>query len=157
MNIRIARFHNVFVPCHTAFDKQKGKAPAHMILKAIQHPEPPFIMWGDGKQTRSFLYIDDCVEGVLRLVESNYDKPVNIGSDYLVDMNYLARIAIQLSGKNVSINYDLTKPQGVRGRNADLTLVKDVLGWEPKWSLEDGMEVTYNWAIEHYNELEGIQ
>jgi len=156
MNIRIARFHNVFGEVYTAFDKQKGKAPCHLILKALRYPEQDFVIWGDGKQTRSFLYIDDCIEGVLKLVESDYTKPVNIGSDRLVTIDELAKIVIKISGKEITIKHDLTKPQGVRGRNADLTLVRSVLGWEPKISLEEGLRRTYQWAMERITELENI-
>jgi GDP-D-mannose 3',5'-epimerase len=157
MNIRVARFHNVFGEIYTAFDKQKGKAPCHLILKALKYPEQDFVIWGDGKQTRSFLYIDDCIEGVLTLMESNYTKPVNIGSDRLVTIDELAQIIINISGKDISIQHDLSKPQGVRGRNADLTLVKSVLGWEPKITLEEGLRRTYQWAVERVAELENIQ
>ena len=156
MSIRIARFHNVFGEIYSAFDKQKGKAPCHLILKAIRYPEEDFVIWGDGKQTRSFLYIDDCVEGVLKLMETEYGKPVNIGSDRLVTIDELAEIIIKISGKDISIEHDLSKPQGVRGRNADLTLVKKVLGWEPKISLEEGLKSTYEWAEKRIGELENI-
>ena len=156
MNIKVARFHNIFGECFTSFDKDKGKAPAHMIIKAIKHPEPPFLMWGDGKQTRSFLYIDDCVNGILKLMNSDFDSPINIGSDYLVDMNSLAKLAIDFSGKEVDIIYDTSKPQGVRGRNADLELVEKELDWLPEISLEEGMKKTYEWAVKNYNKLENI-
>src|SRR4030042_1926354 len=101
---------------------------------------------GEGKQTRSFLYIDDCIEGVLKLMESNYLKPVNIGSDRLVTIDELAQIVIKISGKKITVKHDLSKPQGVRGRNADITLVRKEVGWEPKISLEEGMRRTYEWA-----------
>jgi nucleoside-diphosphate-sugar epimerase len=156
MNIRIARFHNVFGEVYTAFDRHRGKAPCHLILKALRYPEQDFVLWGDGKQTRSFLYIDDCVAGVLKLMDSDYTKPVNIGSDRLVTIDELAKIIIKISGKEISIKHDLSKPQGVRGRNADLTLVKRVLGWEPKISLEEGLRRTYQWATERVTELENI-
>jgi GDP-D-mannose 3',5'-epimerase len=156
MNIRMARFHNVYGEVYTAFDKDKGKAPCHIIMKALRYPEQDFILWGDGKQTRSFLYIDDCVEGVLKLMESNYLKPVNVGSDRLVTIDELAQIVINISGKNISIKHDLSKPQGVRGRNADITLVKKEVGWEPKISLEEGMRRTFEWAKVRMNELLNI-
>lgn len=156
MNIRVARFHNVFGEVYTAFDKEKGKAPCHLILKALRYPEQDFIIWGDGKQTRSFLYIDDCVEGVLKLMESNYLKPVNIGSDRLVTIDQLAQIVIKISGKNITIKHDLSKPQGVRGRNADITLVRKEVGWEPKVSLEEGLRRTYEWAKVRIAELINI-
>jgi len=156
MNIRIARFHNVFGEVYTAFDKEKGKAPCHIILKALRYPEQDFVIWGDGKQTRSFLYIDDCIEGVLKLIESKYQKPVNIGSDRLVTIDELARIVIKISGKDITIKHDLSKPQGVRGRNADLTLVRKEVGWEPKISLEEGLRRTYEWAKARIDELINI-
>jgi GDP-D-mannose 3',5'-epimerase len=156
MNIRIARFHNVYGGVYTAFDKDKGKAPCHIIMKTFRYPEQEFVIWGDGKQTRSFLYIDDCIEGVLKLMESNYLKPVNIGSDRLVTIDELAQIVIKISGKNIAVKHDLSKPQGVRGRNADITLVKKVLGWQPQVSLEEGLRRTYKWAKERINELENI-
>jgi len=153
MNIRMARFHNVYGEVYTAFDKDKGKAPCHIIMKALRYPREEFVIWGDGKQTRSFLYIDDCVEGVLKLMESNYPKPVNIGSDRLVTIDELARIVIDISGKNITVKHDLSKPQGVRGRNADITLVKKEVGWEPKVSLEEGLKRTYEWAKARMDEL----
>jgi nucleoside-diphosphate-sugar epimerase len=156
MNIRVARFHNVYGEVYTAFDKDKGKAPCHIIMKALRYPAQEFIIWGDGKQTRSFLYIDDCIEGVLKLMESDYLKPVNIGSDRLVTIDELAQIVIKISGKNITVKHDLSKPQGVRGRNADITLVKREVGWEPKVSLEEGMKRTYEWARQRFTELENI-
>jgi len=156
MNIRVARFHNVYAGCFTAYDKDKAKAPAHLVIKALRHPKPPFVLWGDGKCTRSYLYIDDCVEAVLRLVDSDYALPINIGSDRLISVDDLAKIVIDISGKEIVPGHDVSKPEGVRGRNADLTLVEKVLGWRPKVSLEDGLERTYRWAEEHYSELENI-
>jgi len=157
MNIRLARFHNVLGEVYTAFDKFKAKAPCHIILKVLNCPDGGEIeIWGDGKQTRSFLYIDDCIEGVLKLMESDYEKPINIGSDRLVTIDELAEIIINISGKKINIKHDLTKPQGVRGRNADLTLIKKVLNWEPKVSLEEGLKRTYDWAKERMAQLENI-
>jgi nucleoside-diphosphate-sugar epimerase len=156
MNIKIARFHNVYGEVYTAFDKQKGKAPCHLIMKALKYPEQDYVVWGDGQQTRSFLYIDDCIEGVLRLMDSDYTGSINIGSDRMVTIDELAEITIKISGKNIQIKHDLSKPQGVRGRNADLTLVKKVLNWEPSVSLEEGMKRTYDWAKERLSELENI-
>jgi len=125
-------------------------------MKAIRYPEQDFIIWGDGKQTRSFLYIDDCIEGVFRLIESDYQRPVNIGSDRLVTIDELADIVIKISAKNIVVKHDLSKPQGVRGRNADLTLVRKEVGWEPKFSLEEGLRRTYEWAIKRIDELINI-
>jgi nucleoside-diphosphate-sugar epimerase len=156
MNIRIGRFHNVYGEMFTCFDKDKGKAPCHLILKAIRHPNPPMELWGDGRATRSFLYIDDCVEAVLRLMDSDYDQPINIGSDRLISVDELANIIIKISGKDIAPTHDLSKPQGVRGRNSDNTLVNEVLNWQPQVSLEEGLEKVYKWAVEHYDELENI-
>jgi nucleoside-diphosphate-sugar epimerase len=109
-------------------------------------PNPGTIeIWGDGKQTRSFCYIDDCVRGTIMLMESDYDEPINIGSDRLVTIDELADIIIKISGKKIAKIYDPSAPQGVRGRNADLTLARKILGWEPKVSLEEGLERTYRW------------
>lgn len=157
MNIRIGRFHNIMGECYTAYCQERGKAPAHLTIKAIKHPNPPFTLWGNGHQTRSFCYISDCIEGVLRLMDSDYSSPINIGSDRLIRMNDLAKMALMYAGKSdVKIKHDLTKPVGVIGRNSDNTLVKAVLDWEPKVSLEEGMERMYEFAVEHYEELENI-
>jgi len=141
---RICRLHNVYGP-YSSFG-ERGKAPMHLIMKAIKHPKPPFEIWGDGKQTRSFLYVDDCVDGLLKLMASGYRQPVNIGSDRMVTINELAEMIIRISGKDIKPSYDLSKPQGVRGRNADITLAKRVLGWKPKITLEEGLRRTYEWA-----------
>lgn len=156
MNIRVARFHNVYGAAYTAFDRKKAKAPCHLIIKAMRHPNPQFELWGDGKATRSFLHIADCVAAVLRLMESNHDQPINIGSDRLVSVDGLAEIIIKISGKDIVPKHDLSKPQGVRGRNADMTLVRRVLTWEPGISLEEGLAEVYHWAEEHFSELENI-
>jgi nucleoside-diphosphate-sugar epimerase len=142
--------------CYTAFDNLRGKAPCHMIRKAIEHPNPEFVIWGDGEQTRSFLYIDDCVEMVLRLMQTDYKKPINIGTEQGVTINYLADLAIKASGKQIKPIYDLTKPQGVRGRNSDNTLFREVVGYEPQVTLEEGIPKVYEWALSNYDRLEGI-
>jgi nucleoside-diphosphate-sugar epimerase len=153
--IRVARFHNVFGEVFTAFDKEKGKAPCHLIWKVMNCPDGGEIeVWGDGKATRSFLYIDDCIDGILKLINSDYPYPVNIGSDRLVTVDELANIIIGISGKKIGLRHDLTKPQGVRGRNASLDLVKEVLGWQPKISLEEGLRRTYQWAEKNRDILE---
>jgi len=103
-------------------------------------------VWGDGKQTRSFLYVDDCVEAIYKLTMSDYDKPMNIGTQRDICVDGLAKMVMKIAGKDLEIKHDLTKPQGVRGRNADLTLIKQVLGWKPKITLEDGMERLYRWV-----------
>jgi len=156
MNIKIGRQHNVYGQAVTAFDNLRGKAPCHMIRKAIQHPNPEFVIWGDGEQTRSFLYIDDCVEMVLRLMQTDYNKPINIGTEQGVTINYLADLAIKASGKAIKPIYDLSKPQGVRGRNSDNALFREVVGYEPQVTLEDGIPKVYEWAAQNYDKLEGI-
>lgn len=147
LETRIARYHNVYGP-GADYGPERGKAVGSLCRKAIRYPDDPFVVWGDGKQTRSFLYVDDCIDGTLKLMESDYNKPVNIGSDRLVVINELADMIIDVSGKKVEVEHDLGAPQGVRGRNADLTLVKRVLGWSPKVSLEEGVRLTYAWIEE---------
>ena len=145
MNIRVLRYHNIYGPEGT-YRGQKEKPPAAICRKVAEATNPGTIdIWGDGKQTRSYCYVDDAVKGTMMLMESDYDKPINIGSDRLVSINTLADIVTKISGKKISKTYDLSAPQGVRGRNADLTLVKKVLKWEPQVSLEDGLSKTYNW------------
>lgn len=144
LDVRLPRFHNVFGPC-SSFD-ERGKAPMHLIVKAIKHPNPPFEIWGDGKQTRSFLYVDDCVDALIKLMESDFQAPINIGSDRSISINDLAKIIIKISGKDIVPQHVYDKPQGVRGRNADITLAKKVLGWTPKISLEDGLSRTFVWV-----------
>ncbi len=155
MAIRIARFHNVYGDGYTSFDKHKGKAPCHLILKAISG-EKEFVVWGDGKQTRSFLYVEDCIDAVLALTDSDVKEPLNIGTDRLISIDDLAKLVIRISGKRFNILHDVTKPQGVRGRNADLTKIKALIGWAPKVDLEEGLKQVYEWAKEHYDDLEGI-
>lgn len=144
LDVRLPRLHNIYGP-YSAFD-DRGKAPMHLIMKAIKHPNLPFEIWGDGKQTRSFLYIDDCVDALIKLMESDYQEPINIGSDRLISINELAQLIIKISGKDIVPQHIYDKPQGVRGRNADISLARRVLGWEPKISLEDGLLRTYRWA-----------
>ena len=145
MDIRIVRYHNVYGPEGT-YKGGREKAPAALCRKVAEASNPGAItIWGDGKQTRSFCYIDDAVRGTVMLMESDYDKPVNIGSDRLVTIDELADIIIEISGKKITKKYDLSAPQGVRGRNADVSLARKVLGWEPKVSLEEGLTKTYRW------------
>jgi nucleoside-diphosphate-sugar epimerase len=144
----IARFHNIYGPYGT-YEGGKEKAPAALCRKvAMAKDGDSIVIWGDGKQTRSFLYVDDCVRGVWMLVEKDYPEPLNIGSDRLVTIDELADIIIKISGKKLRKEYDLSKPQGVRGRNSDNTKITAVLGWKPKVSLEKGLEITYKWIEE---------
>jgi len=145
LEARIARYHNIYGPQGT-YKGGREKSPAALSRKIAQASDPGEIeIWGDGKQTRSFCYIDDCIQGTLKLMESDYNKPLNIGSDRLVTIDELADIIIRISGKKISKKYNLGAPQGVRGRNADLTLCKRVLHWQPEISLEDGLRRTYEW------------
>jgi len=145
---RMARFHNIFGPYGT-WAGGREKAPAAMCRKVAETLDGGVIkIWGDGKQTRSFCYIDDCLDGVYQLMHSDYKEPLNIGSDELVTINELADIAMALAGKSLKKEYELDKPQGVRGRNSDNTLIKQVLGWAPSISLREGMAKTYPWIAE---------
>lgn len=145
LDIRIVRYHNVYGPEGT-YEGGREKSPAALCRKIARASNPGAItIWGDGKQTRSYCYIDDAIIGTVMVMESNCNKPLNIGSDRLVTIDELADIIIKISGKSIAKKYDLTAPQGVRGRNADLTLVRSKIGWEPKVSLEEGLSKTYEW------------
>ena len=145
--VRIARFHNIFGPQGT-WTGGREKAPAAMCRKVAETPNGGEIeMWGDGKQTRSFLYIDECLEGVRRLMQSDFIGPVNIGSEEMVTINQLAEMAMKLGGKSLSVKH-IPGPLGVRGRNSDNRLIREKLGWVPSMKLEDGMAKTYAWIYE---------
>lgn len=145
LETRVARFHNIYGPLGT-YEGGKEKAPAALCRKiALAKDGDEIEIWGDGKQTRSFLYIDDCLEGIYRLMQSDYAEPLNIGSDRMVTIDELVDIIAQIAGKRIRKRYDLSKPQGVRGRNSDNTKMREVLGWEPQVSLEKGLEITYRW------------
>lgn len=145
MNVKIARFHNIFGPEGT-WTGGKEKAPAAICRKVAETPDGGHIeVWGDGKQTRSFLYIDECLEGVSRLMESDLTGPFNIGSEEMVTLNQLAEMVIGISKKNVSINNVLVPHTGVRGRNSDNNLIQKKLGWSPSAPLVKGLEETYQW------------
>lgn len=142
---RIARFHNIYGPLGS-YDGGKEKAPAAISRKvALAKNGEEIEIWGDGKQTRSFMYIDDCVEGLIRLIASEHREPLNIGTDRLVTINELVDIVADIAGKKLIKHHDRSKPQGVRGRNSDNTRLKQVLNWAPTISLEDGLAVTYRW------------
>jgi len=143
-NAKVARFHNIFGPYGTWKDGRE-KAPAALCRKACEAEDGSFIeVWGDGKQTRSFLIVDECLEGIRRLMESDFSGPVNIGSEEMVSINDFAKMAIDISGKNLTIK-NIPGPTGVRGRNSDNKLIKEKLGWAPSTPLRDGMEKTYAW------------
>ncbi len=148
LNIRIARFHNIYGPYGT-YEGGKEKAPAALSRKICLAKDSIDII-GDGKQTRSFLYIDDCLDAIERLMSSEFKEPINIGSEEMVTINQLADIIQKIANKPISYNY-IKGPQGVRGRNSDNKLIREVLQWEPKYSLEDGLKITYKWISEQYN------
>lgn len=144
MNIRIARFHNIFGP-EGSWKDGREKAPAAFCRKVAQTPDGGEIeMWGDGLQTRSFLYIDECLEGVRRLMKSDFSGPVNIGSEEMVSINKLAGMIMEIAGKKLSIKH-IQGPLGVRGRNSDNGLIKQQLGWKPSAPLMEGLKDTYRW------------
>jgi GDP-D-mannose 3',5'-epimerase len=142
---RVVRFHNVYGPLGT-YDGGKEKSPAALCRKVALAQDGDVVdIWGDGKQTRSYMYIDDCVEGLVRLMASDCHEALNLGTDRLVTIDELLGIVAGLAGKTLRIEHDLTKPQGVRGRNSDNTMLRERLGWEPSTPLEDGLRTTYLW------------
>jgi GDP-D-mannose 3',5'-epimerase len=144
VNVRIARFHNIFGPEGT-WDGGKEKAPAAICRKVAEARDGSAIeIWGDGEQTRSFLFIDECLEGVRRLMSSEFTGPVNIGSEEMVTINHLANMAIEISGKHLAVRH-IEGPLGVRGRNSDNRLIGEQLGWKPSLPLALGLKKTYTW------------
>lgn len=144
MEVRIARYHNIFGP-EGSWNDGREKAPAAMCRKVAETPEcGTFDMWGDGEQTRSFLYIDECLEGTIRLMRSDWSGPVNIGSEEMVTINQLAHMAMEIAGKQQTINH-IDGPQGVRGRNSDNHLIDENLGWKPSRPLREGLQKSYDW------------
>jgi len=145
---RVVRFHNVYGPLGT-YDGGREKAPAAICRKVAALADKGAIeIWGDGKQTRSFMYIDDCVEGIYRIMRSNYSAPLNLGSDELVSIDELVDSIARIAGKSLVKRYNTLRPQGVRGRNSDNSQVRRVLGWEPKTPLREGLIPTYRWIEE---------
>src|SRR6266571_4581537 len=145
LETRVVRFHNIFGPLGT-YDGGREKSPAAICRKvALAEDGGEIEVWGDGEQTRSFTYIDDCVEGIYRLMMSGHRDPINLGQDRLISVNELVDLVAAAAGKRIRRRHDLTKAQGVRGRNSDNTSLRQVLGWEPQVSLEEGLERTYHW------------
>jgi GDP-D-mannose 3', 5'-epimerase len=149
INTRVARYHNIYGPLGT-FEGGREKAPAALCRKIAYAKllnEDTISIWGDGKQTRSFTYIDDCVEGTYRLMQSDITEPVNVGSTEMISIDDLARLIMRIAGLNLKIDHDLNAPKGVRGRNSENTLIQKLLGWEPQVTLENGLKSTYAWIF----------
>jgi GDP-D-mannose 3', 5'-epimerase len=150
IEIHIARFHNIFGPYGT-WEGGREKAPAAMCRKVAETPEDGEIeIWGDGEQTRTFLYVDECINGIRKLMASDFMGPVNIGSDELISINNLAQMAMNIAGKKIRIKH-ISGPIGVRGRSSDNTLIQEKLCWKPSTKLIDGMIVTYQWIADQVN------
>lgn len=144
---RVARFHNVYGPFGT-YDGGREKAPAAICRKIISaqlNGQKEIVIWGDGHQTRSFMYIDDCIKGILAIMHSDIEEPINLGSSEMVSINRLVDIVERIGGSTLERKYDLSAPKGVRGRNSDNTLIRKYLGWEPAIPLEVGLEKTFKW------------
>jgi nucleoside-diphosphate-sugar epimerase len=151
---RIVRFHNVYGPLGT-YDGGKEKSPAAISRKVAKATNGGEIeIWGDGDQTRSYMYVDDCVEGLIRLMASNHREALNLGTDEMVSINHLVDMICGIAGKKLTKRHDLTKPQGVRGRNSDNTLLRKTLGWEPNMPLEKGLAITYKWIASELKKKE---
>ena len=152
MNVRVVRFHNVYGPFGT-WDGGREKAPAALcrkVINAIATGDMNIEIWGDGEQTRSFMYIDDCITGLDRLMESNFSDPINLGRSELVSINQTLDMVEEIAGVKLKRHYNLNAPQGVRGRNSDNTLIKKELGWEPEIDLKTGLAKTYAWIKDQY-------
>jgi nucleoside-diphosphate-sugar epimerase len=145
LDTRVVRFHNIFGPLGT-YDGGREKSLAAICRKvALANDVDRIEVWGDGEQTRSYCYIDDCVEGIYRLMRSEHREPINLGQDRMISINELVDMVAAIAGKKIGKDHDLTKPQGVRGRNSDNTRLREVLNWEPTICLEDGLARTYHW------------
>lgn len=152
LDTRIVRFHNIFGP-HGTWDGGREKAPAatcRKVIDAIETGKDTIEIWGDGKQTRSFMYIDDCIEGILKIMHSKIEEPINLGSDELTTIEGLYDMVEDIAGVELKHTHNLSAPKGVNGRNSDNTLIKKYLGWAPGIRLRDGMERTYRWIHEEY-------
>ena len=145
LDIRIVRLHNIYGPLGS-FDDGREKAPAALCRKvSLAHDGDPIEVWGNGGQTRSFCYIDDCIEGIRRIMDSGFTEPLNLGTDELVTIDALAKTVCRVAGKRLTLRHDLSKPQGVMGRNSDNTLLREVTGWWPTTTLYEGIDRTYGW------------
>jgi nucleoside-diphosphate-sugar epimerase len=152
---RVARYHNVYGPEGT-WTGGREKAPAAIcrkVAEAERSGRHEIEIWGDGEQTRSFMYIDDCVQGTLAILDSDIEEPINLGSSEMVTINQLVDIVEEIAGVSLERRYDLSAPKGVRGRNSDNTMILDRLGWEPSISLHTGLEATYRWVYEQIEAL----
>jgi nucleoside-diphosphate-sugar epimerase len=150
LNTRIARYHNVYGP-HGTWTGGREKAPAAIcrkVAEAVVWGYPEIEIWGDGRQARSFTHVEDCVTGTLLVTGSDFDGPLNVGSNELVTVNELVDLVEDIAGVRLERRYDLSAPKGVNGRNSDNTLIRSVLGWEPSFSLRQGLETTYAWVYE---------
>jgi GDP-D-mannose 3', 5'-epimerase len=157
LTTRVARFHNVYGPFGT-YDCGREKAPAAICRKVIEaemYGKKDIVIWGDGHQTRSFMYIDDCVKGILDIMYSNIQEPINLGSAEMVSINQLVDYVEEIAKRKLERKYDPTAPKGVRGRNSDNTLIKKYLGWEPSIPLKEGLKKTYDWIKEQMIENKG--
>ncbi len=157
LETRVARFHSMYGPLGT-YDGGREKAPAAICRKvALVEDGGTIPIWGDGQQTRTYCYIDDCVEGVHRLMRSDHREPINFGSDELVSIGELTWMIAGIAGKHIEIRYDASGPQGVRGRGTDNTRMREVLGWTPRVALRDGMRRTYEWIAEQVGQSTGAR
>ena len=159
MPTRVVRFHNVYGPLGS-YDGGREKAPAAICRKVANCRDGEEAeIWGDGQQTRSFMYIDDCVEGIVRIMESDYGMPLNLGTDELVTIDELVDTVAEIAGKRIVKRHDPSRPQGVRGRNSDNTRLRRVLGWEPRITLRQGCVPTYHWIAGRLasGDLEGVK
>ena len=157
LHARVARYHNVYGP-HGTYDGGREKAPAAIcrkVIAALQSGKRAIEIWGDGEQTRSFMYIDDCLVGTRAIMASDITEPLNLGSDELVTINRLVDIVEDIAGVKLKRNYKLDAPKGVRGRNSDNTLIKQKLGWAPPTGLREGMEKTYRWIFDEMSKSAG--
>jgi GDP-D-mannose 3',5'-epimerase len=151
LDTRVVRFHNIFGPLGT-YDGGREKSPAAICRKiALANDGDDIEVWGDGEQTRSYCYIDDCVDGIYRLMRSDHRDPINLGQDRMISINQLVDMVSGIAAKRIGKRYDLSKPQGVRGRNSDNTRLREVLQWEPSISLEEGLDRTYHWIAGELN------